>query len=334
MAVLEHQASEGALDRTLGHFGRRISTPPSSPAGIFSETARRSLRNLSSQALRANRKAEETLQQYTTAQQGAKSGCGVASDALGMADLIDRTQSCSSRSVPPSALHGTSKDWEQSFNDDAMAVDVLIQTLASNLRYDSMKNDKLREAEQLAKAREEQRRARAAEERLARQREAVARDPHKKVSMKIENTRKYNMEAVHEMGIPMTQVQFTGSAGVESVDMVDYSKIRQRCKQMDTGSTPSVRALVEEQARLDRQSCSPSKLAKAKAVSMGDLHSHQSSGRKCKFYSSVGVGKGSKGMCLTRGSMASRHRGFLESAERTPSMARRDAWQESAQTSE
>jgi hypothetical protein len=221
-------------------------------------------RDLSTPACRANRKAEETLQQYSSAQHAKGKGGHSDSDAV----ALNR----SSQNAFSNSMYGTAKELEQSFKEKSSMVDGLIQTLSSNLRLDGPNSFKSKAEQQAAKLREEQRRQKIAEEKHARLRMAQARDPHRKVNLRVDNTRKFGMEAIDALPIPMSEVQFNGNSGMETVNMVDCLKIRQQCKRIDTECTPSVQSLIEDQMRTDRLRGLDPKTGKPKSVSAGNLH--------------------------------------------------------------
>jgi hypothetical protein len=204
-------------------------------------------RELSTPAKRANRKAEKKMRQVADCCRHSKSA---ADDSDLAPPSLSRTQS--SINVSSAAYLASQKEREEAFRENANEVDSLIQTLASNIRFDSLKSNKEKNQERLAKERENAERRRAAEERAARMKEAAARDPHIKVNIRIENQRKFGMESIEDLKVPMQQVDFATDSGIEQVNMVDILLIRQRCKRCDLRSTPSVDTLIDDQARKDR----------------------------------------------------------------------------------
>jgi len=218
-------------------------------------------RDLSTPARRANHVADHKMRQYAELTSKGRGG----SD-----NSTNRNSSALAFALDPEVL-ASHKERANAFNDDAVGVENLIYDLVSHMG-NGVKNSKEKELERQAALREEARRLNAAEERLARKKEAAARDPHKKVNLKVENTRKFGMAFLDEMCVPMQQVGFSGHAGVQHVNMVDVLSIRQKCKQIDSGVTPTVESLIEEQTRLDRLRGVNAKTGKAKAASTGDLH--------------------------------------------------------------
>lgn len=228
---------------------------------------------MSTPARRANHKAEQKMQQYAEAQQSSAmrrsfGGGSFLTEAMGP-DAFNRS-SASMKEAQTAALVTSSKEREQAFKESAAEVDGLILGLTSSLRLDGA-SSKSREEQRLAKEREEARRRQAAEERAAREKEAEARDPHKKVNLRLENTRKYNMDSIEELGVPMQQVDFVGHAGVDSINMVDVLSMRRKCKQLSGGCTPSVRDLIDDQTRHDRLHGFDPKTGKPKSASTSNL---------------------------------------------------------------
>merc|ERR1712070_64046 len=89
------------------------------------------------------------------------------------------------------------------------------------------------EEEAEAKANEEreaERRRRDAELRKARMKEKAARDPHRKIQLRIENKRRFEMDTLDQAGIPTTGVTFQGRSGSEKVNLVDVDALRSKCQ--------------------------------------------------------------------------------------------------------
>merc|ERR1719201_1049386 len=243
-----------------------------SDAGAFpSPTLRRTeevrdgpQRDLSTPARRANHNAERTMQQFSTAQQ------------LTISRSKWKGKEQDARNLPNTnaTVLASRQEREDAFKEDVAAVDTLIHNLAANLRLDGGINSKeARELERLKKEREEARLRQVAEERAARQKEAEARDPHKKVHLKLENTRKFGKDFLEELRVPMQQVDFVTEAGVDHVNMVDILQIRQRCKRCDTRATPSVDTLIQDQTRSDALRGLDPKTGKPLALPAGSSHS-------------------------------------------------------------
>lgn len=140
----------------------------------------------------------------------------------------------------------------EEFNEDTSAIERDIEELTRNIRlehlalggYDGPGRDQRLRAEREAA---EQRR-REQERRAARKREAEARDPHRKIALKIENKRLFGEE---DASVPMHGVDFLGSTGAERVTLVDVRLLRSRCMQLEEGA--SVKTLLDAQARKDRR---------------------------------------------------------------------------------
>jgi len=198
-------------------------------------------RDVSTPARRANQLADRTMKQYNAAQQLSSSRSFSEAESEHVKPQIVSVE-----------LLKSHRERAEAFKNDALAVDNLIMNLTSNLRLDGATGAKAKELERLKKEAEEARRRQAAEERAARAQEAAARDPHKKVNLKIENTKKFGMAFIEELSIPMQQVDFHDDNGIQQVSMVDVLQIRQRCKRCDTTATPSVESLIADQSRSDR----------------------------------------------------------------------------------
>lgn len=104
------------------------------------------------------------------------------------------------------------------------------------------------EVEWLRHEREAERRRKEEMLRRARKREQEARDPHRKVALKIQNRRQ--LEVQQDSSVPMLGVSFSvGGAPDASVSMVDVRTLQSRCKQL--GESTSVRSLLELQRQQD-----------------------------------------------------------------------------------
>jgi hypothetical protein len=189
------------------------------------------------------------MQQYNSAQQLS---IARGRDFMDMDAESAHARSLSSLNIPSVAFLASHKERSEAFQENVEELDELIANLTANLHLDGVKNSKDKEFERLQKEQAEQRRIIAIAERAARQKEAQARDPHKKVELKLENTRKFGKDFLETIRIPMQQVDFVGDAGVDHISMVDVVQIRQRCKQISDGATPSVESLIDELTRMDR----------------------------------------------------------------------------------
>jgi len=137
------------------------------------------------------------------------------------------------------------------FLADIAAVEKQFGELERSLRLEHMteggQNDR-RNAE-----REAERRRREEAMRRARKKEQEARDPKKKVALRLESKREFEREKVEkDPSIPMTKVDFGGGFKVhEEVNLVDVRMLRKKCCFMEEGI--NVRNMVETLARRERQ---------------------------------------------------------------------------------
>eukprot|EP00931_Biecheleriopsis_adriatica_P092567 TRINITY_DN66371_c0_g1_i1.p1 TRINITY_DN66371_c0_g1~~TRINITY_DN66371_c0_g1_i1.p1 ORF type:complete len:318 (-),score=51.11 TRINITY_DN66371_c0_g1_i1:109-1062(-) len=141
---------------------------------------------------------------------------------------------------------------EELFQKKAADVSRMLEGIARNVRLDHLSGDN-REAK-LKAERDEERRCREAEERRARQRERQARDPQKKVALKLENRRRFGRtSSVCGPSVPMHEVEVSGQAGNDKVGMVDVASLRNRCQRLNPGSITSVDLLLQDQRRRERE---------------------------------------------------------------------------------
>lgn len=156
----------------------------------------------------------------------------------------------STAALPPPALPleraaSTSSNTNTTAFDRAFAsVDGLLEKLGQH----SSSTETLEEV-RLRHEREAERRRKEELLRRARKREQDARDPHRKLALKIENRRQ--LEVQQHSSVPMVGVSFTGGVGgPDQVSMVDVCMLRSRCKQLGEGT--SVRSLLDMQRHQDR----------------------------------------------------------------------------------
>merc|ERR1719163_1284275 len=102
---------------------------------------------------------------------------------------------------------------EAEFKEEVNAMESQIADLGKSLQMHRFSKEGAE-----AKANEEreaEKRRREAEIRKARLKEKNARDPHRKIQMKLENRRRFEMDSLDKAGIPTTSVTFQGHAGYE-----------------------------------------------------------------------------------------------------------------------
>lgn len=137
------------------------------------------------------------------------------------------------------------------FNDEVTAMESQIADLGKSLQLNNFLKDDESDAE--AKVQEEREAAKKRREvdiRKARLKEKSARDPHRKVKLRLENKRRFDMDSIDETGIPTTKVTFRGLKGSENMRLVDVQALRSKCHGLTEG-IHSVHKLVELQQRKD-----------------------------------------------------------------------------------
>jgi len=153
----------------------------------------------------------------------------------------------------PGALERIEREAAE-FLKETEKVGLRIQDTVRRLRLEKLApgaRDAQKGEEDKARREEEQRQKDLAVKR-ARKREQAARDPHKKVDIKIENTREFGVDASVSATIPMQKNDFVGSSGVrEQVRMVDPNALRNRCHNLENGTT--VTTLLQATAEEDRR---------------------------------------------------------------------------------
>jgi len=145
-------------------------------------------------------------------------------------------------------------DTEELFQRKAADVSRMLEGVARNVRLEHLNEDN-REARMKAE-RDEERRQREHDERKARQRERQARDPHRKVALKLENGRRFgrtNSGVAHT--VPMKEVEVGSTKGQtsEKVGMVDVEGLRARCQRLNNGSVTTVELLLQDQRRRESE---------------------------------------------------------------------------------
>mmetsp|Transcript_8602 Transcript_8602/g.14787 ORF Transcript_8602/g.14787 Transcript_8602/m.14787 type:complete len:326 (-) Transcript_8602:33-1010(-) len=142
----------------------------------------------------------------------------------------------------------------QAFSECATAVDGLIEDLTKGARLQHLLPARPR-APDAEEVRLERRRQRA-ELRRFRRKLRDARDPKRKVELKVESKRRADQDwagsgSPDKTEIPMQKVAFLGSKGVQQVSLVDVRSLRSRCQQLEGGVT--VRSLLELQRNQAKQ---------------------------------------------------------------------------------
>jgi len=139
----------------------------------------------------------------------------------------------------------------RAFREGARAVDQLIEGISRSVRMDHLDHS---EDRRLSEQEDELRRQQESELRRARRKEREARDPHRKVALKLENRRRFERQLGQpetQESIPTRKVDFISFKGTERVAMVDVGQIRARCKQLSGGAT--VRSLLDHQRQKEQR---------------------------------------------------------------------------------
>merc|ERR1740130_645284 len=98
---------------------------------------------------------------------------------------------------------------------------------------------------------EAEKRKKEAELRKARIKEKAARDPHKKIQLRLENKRRFEMDTLDKIGIPTTTFSVQNNISIENVKIVDILSLRGKCQGLTEG-IHSVHELVELQQRREK----------------------------------------------------------------------------------
>jgi len=152
----------------------------------------------------------------------------------------------------------------EGFIEDVLALNTQIEDLSKSLSFSHLSANGADARKNAAK--EEERRRKEAELRRARKKEQMARDPKRKVALRLENKRRFNdleEEKGNEKQIPMQKIGVQGAKGPERVEIVDILKIKNQCEFLDQGA--SVKHMLETRYQKERI---------ARAISS---HGHQNS---------------------------------------------------------
>lgn len=207
--------------------------------------------SLSSTATLANVKAERTLQRYAAVQQELHARSGNVQSTV-----VDNSGS---------QLEHRAEAFEEAANHCFDRID----TLTKSIRLEHLSDSPEARAEkEAAKEREEARKRREVELRRARKREQAARDPHRKVALRLENTRRFKQDEVDKMDVPMLRMSVNGRSGPEQETLVDVRKIRTRCQLIDEG--PSVHTLLDLQRHRERFGRPNATMSPTMTVSMSE----------------------------------------------------------------
>lgn len=136
----------------------------------------------------------------------------------------------------------------------------MLEGIARSVRLEHLSEGQ--QENKLKAEKEEERRQQALEERRARQRERQARDPRRKVALKVENRRRFGRTdssgGLCGSSVPMCEVSVGGKGGHETVGLVDVAGLRSRCQRLDSGSqkASTVDLLLQDQRQRELQNLS------------------------------------------------------------------------------
>lgn len=153
------------------------------------------------------------------------------------------------------------------FKEEVTAMENQIADIGKSLRMGRFSTDDEDAEARRQEEREEERRRREVELRKARLREKNARDPHRKIQLRLENKRRFEMDTLDKAGIPTTDVVFQGRKGGEQIRLVDVVALRSKCQGLAEG-IHSVDKLVELKQRKEYPSriSTPGTLAMSRSM--------------------------------------------------------------------
>lgn len=204
----------------------------------FSNTLPSRSSGLSDMARRENFKTDRYSQQIELRRAEAAQRAGASKSIGGDTQVVESGAMDNVKVLSP-----------QAFLDDVKGVEGVIEDLSKSIRLEHLDGlslqDRRRHAEQ-----EAARRRKEEELRRARKAEQEARDPHRKISIKLENRRRFNAESIQK-GVPMQMVEVANSIGKEQIAMVDTRALRGKCLGMTSGDR-TVAQLLDTQRRRDQ----------------------------------------------------------------------------------
>jgi len=196
-------------------------------------------------ATRRENRRKERLQTQIDQRFAVVDGKGGLGETVGNAVLASNCGGMGSSSEP---LLGMLKP--QDFQAELKSLSQTIDELSRKVGFDESGESKAQERARQARI------ERDAELRLARQEEAAARDPHRKVALRLENKRRFctDQDPVFAR-VPMTTYGVAGGKGPEKVPLVDVRMLRSRCLMLDEGhNVPAMLDVLRRQDGPDRAS--------------------------------------------------------------------------------
>jgi len=134
----------------------------------------------------------------------------------------------------------------EEFLQETANLDHRIEDMSRAVRFDHLEGSK--SEEKARQKRDEARKQKEAELRSARKREQEARNPQRKVALRLENKRRFEQETLEDPSIPMIKVEVPGS---HAVSVVDVRMLRSRCRMMGEGT--NVRQMLETEKNREKQ---------------------------------------------------------------------------------
>lgn len=154
-------------------------------------------------------------------------------------------------SEPPAGMKDNVEMLAETFNMEVAAIECQLEDLGNSLAMSHLVNDGDRAEARAREEREAERRRHEAELRKARLKEKAARDPRRKIQLKLENKRRFEIDTLDGAGIPTTEVSVQGHRGGEKMRLVDVRALRSKCRGLSEG-IHSVHQLVELQERKEK----------------------------------------------------------------------------------
>lgn len=151
---------------------------------------------------------------------------------------------------------------KEAFVHDVSQINHSIEDLSRSIRFEHLEKNSAQEKQDAA--REEARRRKEAELRRARKKEQMARDPKRKVALRIENRRreedldarkdskKTGSAKKTKQDIPLQKFEVRGPNGSSKVSIVDVQKIKHKCEFMDMPI--NVAEMLEIREKAERRS--------------------------------------------------------------------------------
>lgn len=139
----------------------------------------------------------------------------------------------------------------EEFLQEVSAFERQIQDCSRLVRLEHLgKDPKEAEADRLREERKTQADWEEAELRKLRKKEQMARDPHRKIQLRLENKRRFEMDTLDKAGIPMQTIDFGGGKGLEAITLVDVRQLQTKCQGLNEPG--GVRAMLELQEHREK----------------------------------------------------------------------------------